>query len=152
VSGHAQLLRRRDRARCLVIGGALQCQREPDLVSQRNAVDVDLRVAGLRREDVPFDAQQPEPEPLIEAKRARIGGRGRDEERRMALLAADRRRALEEHPANSRALAILPDRNALHLRLVRALAGDQLQMADDGRAVSCHQHAPAIAIRAHRRG
>jgi hypothetical protein len=39
-----------------------------------------------------------------------------------------------------------------HLRLVRALAGDQLQMADDGRAASCHQHAPAIAIRAHRRG
>jgi hypothetical protein len=31
----------------------------------------------------------------------------------MALLAADRRRALGERPANSRALAILPDRNAL---------------------------------------
>jgi hypothetical protein len=38
------------------------------------------------------------------------------------LLTADSRGALHEHPTNSRALAILPNCNALHLRLVRALA------------------------------
>lgn len=132
--------------------GAAQCQREPDLVSQRDAVNIDLRIARLGCEDISLDRQQPKSEQLVEAQHPRVGSRSRDEQRRALLLAADRRCALEQHPADPRALAMLPHGDALDLGIVRTGAGDELQMADHGGPVSCREHAPEVVVATHSRG
>ena len=67
------------------------------------------------------------------------------------LLAASRGRALHERSTYSGALAILADREALDLCLVLAVAGDELEVADDRRAVAGHQHTPESPVRGHGR-
>jgi hypothetical protein len=63
------------------------------------------------------------------------------------LLTASCGRLLHEQSTYSGALAILPDRKALDLCLVLAIAGDKLEVADDRRAVAGHQHRTAQWLR-----
>ena len=81
-------------------------QREPHPIAQRHAVDVHRRVAGLRREYVALDAEQPKPEPLVEAQRPGVRGRGRHQKHRVFLLAGDRDRPLHEHATDPLTLAV----------------------------------------------
>jgi hypothetical protein len=114
----------------------------------RIAVDLDRRIAGRRGECFALHPQHAKARALIEAQHGGIRCRCRDEQGGATLLAANCGGPLDEEAANPAPLTILPDSEALDLRLVVALAGGELQMTDDGRPVSRNEHTSQVAVAA----
>jgi hypothetical protein len=131
--------------RHLVLVGSGDRPVEPDAVAQLDAVEHDGVVAGRRGERVALDVPHPEPEALVEAQIARVGGRRRHHEHGASLVRGEPNGSLEEPAADPAALVRRRHGHVLDLE-PRGRGLRELQVADDATAFARDEHAAVVDV------
>ena len=147
----ATLTSRLSRARSRVVLALENEEVEPDPISQRDAVDRRAgRIAARGRECVALHRAHPEPDALVEAEVADVGGGGRHADGVDRLRSRQLDRRLDERSADAATLVGLEDGHVLDLdRPWHARVGE-LEVADDLVTIESDQDAAGVEIRVKR--